>query len=254
MQTRRHFLASAPALVAACAVSTPGYASDIPVSDAELKHQMLGKLTNELNDQIVAGNETTYLFNAFFSWTPPTIDVDRINTIIAYSFGNRAATGGAAPTPGPVNEQIADAVFQLRQKISAPIYAQQEVANVLAAKYPMTTGVMPIGTPTGPSSLDINVPTPDGVAAEIVKQAGTAAALGSVAVVTHADQAALAIQMSRGAGMKAAAANGLTLPLAYDASAQQTALRRRDLYLPGNLAAQLAMLRLALIDQQYPNG
>ncbi len=54
--------------------------------------------------------------------------------------------------------------------------------------------------------------------------------------------------------MKAAAANGLTLPLAYDASAQQSALRRRDLYLSGNLAAQLAMLRLALIDQQYPNG
>lgn len=97
MQTRRYFLASAPALAVLCAASTPGYAYDVPPSDAELQDQMLGKLTNELNDPAVSGTETGYLFNAFFSWTPPGIDTGQIMTIVTYSFGNRTATAGAAP-------------------------------------------------------------------------------------------------------------------------------------------------------------
>lgn len=254
MQTRRNFLAAAPALAALCAASTPGFADSVSLSDSELQRQMLGKLTNELNDPAVAGTETGYLFNAFFSWTPPTIDASQVTAIVAYSFGSRAGAAGAAPLPGPVNEQIADAVFQLRQKTAASIYAQQEVASVLASKYQLTAGVVSIPTPTGASSTGAPVPTPDGVAAAIVKQAGTAAALGKVAVVTHLDQASLAVQVSNAAGMNGAVPAGLSLPSTYDVSAQQPALRRRDLYLLGNLSAQLGLLRLRLINQEYPNG
>ncbi|RQR60121.1 Tat pathway signal protein [Burkholderia sp. Bp9126] len=255
MHTRRHFLAAAPALAAAlCAASTPSLADSVPVSDSELQRQMLGKLTNALNDPAVAATDMGYLFNAFFAWTPPTIDAGQVAAIVAYSFGSRAGPAGGAPLPGPVNEQIADAVYQLRQKTTAQIYAQQEVASVLASKYALTAGVVSIPTPTAAGSTGTLVPTPDGVAAAIVRQAGAAAALQKVAVVTHLDQASLAVQASNAAGMNAAVPAGLSLPSAYDASARQAALRRRDLYLLGNLSAQLGLLRVRLISEEYPNG
>ncbi|MGS0891641.1 Tat pathway signal protein [Burkholderia stagnalis] len=252
MTTRRHFLASTSVLAASCAAATPVFAGDAPVSDAELRRQMLGKLTNELNDRATAADETGYLFDTFFSWTPPAVGAAQINTIAAFSFGGRAAASGAAAMPGPVNEAIADAVFALRQKVVVPIFAQQEVASVLASKYGLTAGVTSVATPAVTAGSPI--PTPDGVAAAIVGQAGSAAALGKVGVVTHLDQASLAVRVSNAAGMQAAVPAGLTLPSLYDTSAQLPALRRRDLYLLGNLGVQLGMLRLALIDQEYPNG
>ncbi|MCA8096197.1 Tat pathway signal protein [Burkholderia contaminans] len=249
MQTRRHFLASvsASALAATGAAGTPAVASDAPLSDAELQRQMLGKLTNELNDRAAAADETGYLFEPFFSWLPPTVQNAAINTIAAFSFGSRAAA-----VPGPVNEAIADAVFLLHRKVAVRIFAQQEVASVLASKYGLTAGVTSIATPAVAAGSPI--PTPDGVAAAIVKQAGSAAALGNVGVVTHADQASLAVRVSNAAGMQAAVPAGLALPSLYDASAQMPALRRRDLYLLSNVGVQLGMLRLDLINREYPNG
>jgi hypothetical protein len=252
MTTRRHFLASTSVLAASCAAATPVFASDAPVTDAELQRQMLGKLTNELNDRATATDETGYLLDTFFAWTPPTVAVAAINTIAAFSFGSRAGASAAAPVPGPVNEAIADAVFQLRQKVAAPILAQQEVASVLASKYGLTAGVTSIATPALAAGSPI--PTPDGVVAAIVRQAGSAAALGKVGVVTHPDQASLAVRVSNAAGMQAAVPAGLVLPSLYDTSAQMPAMRRRDLYLLSSAGMQLAMLRLDLISREYPNG
>ncbi|WP_175004363.1 Tat pathway signal protein [Burkholderia lata] len=252
MTTRRHFLASTSLLAASSAAVTAAFAGDAPVSDAELQRQMLGKLTNELNDRATATDETGYLFATFFSWTPPTVAAAAIDTIAAFGFGSRAGASGAAPVPGPVNEAIADTVFQLRQKVPAPIFAQQEVASVLASKYGLTAGVTSIATPALAAGSPI--PTPDGIAAAIVKQAGSAAALGKVGVVTHSDQASIAVRVSTAAGMQAAVPAGLTLPLLYDTSALMPALRRRDLYLMSNAGVQLGMLRLDLINREYPNG
>lgn len=252
MTNRRHFLASTSLLAASCAASAPAFASDAPVSDAELQRQMLGKLTNELNDRATAADEAGYLLDTFFSWTPPTVDAAGIDTIAAFSFGSRAGVSAAAPVPGPVNEAIADAVFQLRRIVAVPVFAQQEVASVLASKYGLTAGVTSIATPA--ASTGSPIPTPDGVAAAIVRQAGSAAALGKVGVVTHRDQASIAVRMSNAAGMQAAVPAGLSLPGAYDASARQPAMRRRNLYLMSNAGMQLAMLRLDLINREYPNG
>lgn len=252
MHTRRHFLASTSVLAASCAAVTPVFASAAPATDAELQRQMLGKLTNELNDRATAAAETGYLLDTFFSWTPPSVAAAAIDTIVAYSFGSRAGASAAAPVPGPVNEAIADAVFQLRQKVAAPIFAQQEVASVLASTYGLTAGVTSIATPAVAAGSPIS--TPDGVAAAIVRQAGASAALGKVGVVTHSDQASLAVRVSTAAGMQAAVPAGLALPSRYDTSAQMAAMRRRDLYLLGNAGMQLAMLRLDLINRAYPNG
>lgn len=252
MTNRRHFLASTSLLAASCAAAAPAFASDAPVSDAELQRQMLGKLTNELNDRATATDETGYLLDTFFSWTPPTVAVTAINTIVAFSFGGRTGASAATPVPGPVNEAIADTVFQLRQKVAAPIFAQQEIASVLASKYGLTAGVTSIATPALAAGSPI--PTPDGVITAIVKQAGSAAALGKVGVVTHLDQASLAVRVSNAAGMQAAVPAAFALPSLYDTSAQMPAMRRRDLYLLSNAGMQLAMLRLDLINREYPNG
>nr|WP_244131161.1 hypothetical protein [Burkholderia seminalis] len=170
MHTRRHFLASTSVLAASCAAVTPVFASAAPATDAELQRQMLGKLTNELDDRATAADETGYLLDTFFSWTPPSVAAAAIDTIVAYSFGSRAGASAAAPVPGPVNEAIADAVFQLRQKVAAPIFAQQEVASVLASTYGLTAGVTSIATPAVAAGSPIS--TADGVAAAIVRQGG----------------------------------------------------------------------------------
>lgn len=73
-------------------------------------------------------------------------------------------------------------------------------------------------------------------------------------MITHLDQASLAVRASKAAGMQAAVPAGLTLPSLYDTSAQPPAMRRRDLYLLSNAGVQLGMLRLELINREYPNG
>ena len=123
---------------------------------------------------------------------------------------------------------------------------------MLASKYGLTAGVTSIATPAPAAGSPI--PTPDGVVTAIVRQAGSASALGNVGVVTHSDQASIAVRVSKTAGIQAAVPAGLTLPSLYDASAQMPALRRRDLYLLSNVGVQLGMLRLDLINREYPNG
>jgi len=257
MPTRRNFLASAPALAALCTISPASFADGAPISDAELQHQMLGKLTAELNDASVATIESGYLFDVFFSWTAPPVDVSQINTIVAYSFGNQAAAAGTGnmPNPGPVNEQIADAVFQLHAKTPARIYAQWEVASILASKYQLGSGiVISVAPPVVATNGTVTMPSLDAVATAIVNQSSTASALGNVAVVTHRDQASLAVQTSNAHGMRAAVPANLPLPALYDATALQASNRRRDLYLLSNLGTRLGALRLALIAKEYPNG
>src|ERR1700691_3322042 len=97
MSSRRQFLISTsaaavlPAAAAMLAVSSKAWASDAPISDAELQRQMLAKLNVELNDSTIASTEAPYLQDIFFSWDLPSIPVAQIGAIVAYSFGDRPA-------------------------------------------------------------------------------------------------------------------------------------------------------------------
>ena len=62
------------------------------------------------------------------------------------------------------------------------------------------------------------------------------------------------MRVSNAAGVQAAVPAAFALPSLYDTSAQMPAMRRRDLYLLSNAGMQLAMLRLDLINREYPNG
>jgi hypothetical protein len=262
MSTRRTFFlstavaASVPLVTATLGASRTAFAADSssPV-DADLKRQMNARLTTQLNDATTASTEVGYLQDIFFAWDLPTVAAAQITSIVAYSFGNRPGAPGAAPLAGPINELIADAVHQLYLLKPVPVYAQAEVASILASKYLMNSASLhSFSPPTVTSSGAITYPTLDTVATAISTSAGSATSLGTVAVVTHRDQAKRAIQTSIAHGMKAFAASEITLPVAYDALASQPSNRRRDLYLLNDMTNQFATLRLNLIAQEYPNG
>ncbi|MFM0401701.1 hypothetical protein [Paraburkholderia aspalathi] len=272
MSTRRKFLlstsaaATLPAVAAALSVSRNAIASDPSVSNAELVRQMTGKLDVELNDPTTASIEVPRLLDIFLTWDLPLIPAAQVSTIVAYSFGDRpnAANGStsgsgtaqsALPAPGPINEEIAHAVYKLYQLKPVMVFAQWEVASVLTSKYQMnSSNLQSVLPPVVASNGTVSYPVVSNVAAAIIALKGTPAALGTVAIVTHRDQAKSAIQASSALGMKAYAAQEITLPVDYDSQASQPTNRRRDLYLLSDMTNQFATLRANLIGREYPNG
>jgi hypothetical protein len=272
MSTRRTFLLSTsvattlPAMTAALSVSGNARASNVSVSDPELTHQMTGKLEAQLNDPATAAIEVPRLQDIFFTWSLPLIPAAEVSTIVAYSFGDRpnpanGSTYGNSPAesplpaPGPVNEQIANAVYTLHRVQRVMIFAQWEVASILRSKYQMNnSNLQSVLPPVVAGDGTVTYPGVAEVASAIIALRGSAAALGTVAVVTHRDQAKSAIQTSRMLGMTAHAALEITLPVDYDAQASQPVNRRRDLYLLSDMSNQFATLRTNLIAQQYPQG
>ncbi|KVE37896.1 hypothetical protein [Burkholderia sp. TSV86] len=268
MPSRRTFLLSSSSAAALPLASTILSACNDSIaqaapSDAELKRQMLGKLTAQLNDAANAATVEPYLMDIGFTWDLPTIPAAQINRIVAYSFGNRPnaasgntpANGGsqsALPDPGPVNEALADAVYRIHQLKPVKVYAQWEIARFLAAKYQMTNvhSIEPVIAADG----TVSYLSTDGVAAAIVALEGKAAAMGNVAVVGHRDHAKRCIQTSRARGMNAAAAAEVALPTLYDPQSGQAWTRRRDLYLVHDMYAQFGALRADLLAAAYPNG
>lgn len=212
---------------------------------------LLNKLTVELNDATAAAFEVPYLQDIFFNWAPPTIAYGAITSIVAFSFGDspNPAGAGSLPLPGPVNTAIADAVYHIHKFAPVPVYAQWEVAQVLASKHNMT--VQSVSPPTV-SGSKITYPSLAQVASAVTAIT-PAASLGSVAVVTHVDQVKLAVQAAQAAGMTAFAPP-TALPALYDPQASQSSNRRRDLYLLLNMGLQFQALRANLIASEYPNG
>jgi hypothetical protein len=272
MPTRRNFVLSAstaaalPVLAAGLSVSNMTHASSTPISDTELTRQMTGKLDIELNDPATAHIEVPRLEDIFFTWSLPSIPADRVRTIVAYSFGSRKPSAdinasvsetipSALPVPGPVNEKIADAVYSLYRLAPVMVFAQREVASILASRYGMNdSNLRVVPTPAVVNDGTTASLTIAQVAAATIALNGSAVAMGTTAIVTHRDQAKSAIETSRALGMAAYAAQEIVLPVDYDPQALQPANRRRDLYLLGNMSGQFASLRANLIAQAYPNG
>ncbi|MBB1636165.1 hypothetical protein [Cupriavidus sp. UME77] len=271
MSTRRNFLlstsgAATASLLAATlsACGGDGVSADAPISDAELKAQMIGKLSAELNDATTASVIAPYLMDVGFTWDLPLIPANQVNTIVAYSFGNRpnAASGNtsstgalaALPDPGPMNEKLADAVYQIYQLKPVKVFAQWQIARFLVSKYQMNSSNLQSIEPIIASDGTITYMSTDGAAAAIVALHGTAAAMGTVAVVGHRDHAKRCIETSVARGMNAHAVKEVTLPVYYDPLSGQPWTRNRAIYLVHDMYAQMADRTGALIAQAYPHG
>ncbi|MGA9918180.1 MAG: hypothetical protein WA766_10350 [Candidatus Acidiferrales bacterium] len=272
MTTRRNFIlsasgaATASLLTATLSACGGGSISPVaPISDAELSAQMIGKLTSELNDASTANVIQPYLLDVGFTWDLPQVPVAEINSIVAYSFGNRpnaasgntSSTGGnqaAFPDPGPINEELADAVHQIYQLKPVKVFAQWEIASFLVSKYQMNSTNLYAVEPIIASDGTITYLSTAGVASAIVAVEGTAAAMGTVAVVGHRDHAKRCIQTSLAVGMNAFAVQGVTLPVNYDPLSGQPWTRNRELYLVHDMYAQIAGKAATLTAQAYPQG
>lgn len=261
MTTRRNLLFGTPAaaIFAAPAIARVVGGGAAPVTEeATLKSRMITQLTRELGDADTADRLTANLFDAVFDWHYPTIRAQQANSIVAYSFGDRLRPGRTQADavhleeqdvfePGPVNARLADAVHVIRGNRAIPVYAQWEIAQVLASTYRMAD-VIAIHSDRNARGETVYLST-EGVAKAVVAHAGSAEALGKAAIVGHRDHVKRCILVSNHAGIDAAAAQDVTLPVAYDAQSAQPWTRRRDLYLLGDILAQLTMKRSRLLDE-----
>ena len=274
MPTRRNFLLSTSSVATASLLTVTaslsacggnGASSGSQTSDAELQTQMIGKLTTELDDAAIAHTLEPYMMDVGFTWDLPLTSVADVNTIVAYCFGNRpnaasgntSSTGGnqaALPDPGPINEALADTVYEIYRLTRVKVFAQWEIAHFLVFKYQMNSTNLHSIEPIIASDGSIIYLSTAGVAEAIVDIVGNPAALGTVAVVGHRDHAKRCIATSVAAGMNAYAVKEIGLPAHYDSLSAQPWTRNRELYLVHDMLAQLATTTGTLISQAYPQG
>lgn len=266
MTTRRALLAGVPTtLLAAQSVFSPsalaaslGNAGGAGADTHALEQLMARTLAGELGDATVATKLASLITEAGFRWEYPTFPVREADSVVAYAFGYRSATGkvdantglsdGAeTPEPGPINTMLADAVHAIAAARKVRVYAQWEIAQVLTGKHGMKD-IVPIHPVKGPDGKIIYLST-DGVAKAVVAHAGSAQALGKVAVVGHRDHVKRCVLVSRDNGMAAAVAREVPLPVQYDPGSAQPWTRRRDAYLLSDLIAQLSMTRNRILSE-----
>ena len=204
-----------------------------------------------------ARTDLPYIEDVFLNYDYPTMKLEAFDTILAFSFGDQKnpAGAGALPLPGPVNEQIAEATYDLYSRLAnkkPKVFAQWEVAQVLTSRYNLPAGVLTsVGTPTVSATGAVSIPSLSAVVTAVLAQTSVQA-LGKVAVVTHRDQEKSAI-LNTVAGVQtvnnvathitAAGVRGLLLPAIYDTSASLPVNRRRDLFLAIDFFNQLGMIR-----------
>ena len=174
----------------------------------------------------------------------PTRSADRFTALIAYSFGNRIPAGVDAKRqvgqPGPVNEALAAAVVKARGSRSIPVYAQTEIAEVLAQRYHLP-GVVEIPPDRNPDGT-LKYLSTDGVAAKVASLRGSAARSDIVGVIAFADHQWRAVYTTRVNGLDAYAPAGVAMPATYDTRSGQSWTRSRVAYLPTDYAARIALL------------
>ncbi len=121
-------------------------------------------------------------------------------------------------------------MYKIYQFNPVKVFAQWEIASFLVSKYQMNSTNLQSIEPIIASDGTITYQSTAGVAAAIVALEGTAAAMGTVAVVAHRDHAKRCIETSVAVGMNAFAVEGGTLPVNYDPLSGQPWTRNRELY------------------------
>lgn len=169
--------------------------------------------------------------------TPPTVPDDEVDSLVVYAFGNRVAEDGTL-SPGPVNEELAQAVEDFVAEHPVPVFAQWEVADLLAESG--VGDITSIDPDTGPDGEVVYLSTA-GVADKAVTLAVQQGVdLGQVGVLGFQDHAVRCVLVSRAAGMAdAAVPEGVDLPGEYDPQSGQEWTRDQQTYLLTDLQGRL---------------
>jgi hypothetical protein len=231
-----------------------GATGDTTAPPADMREALTRRLTEELGDAEVAGlvvaglgDETVAELEArvgvdgaatsdLLAYRPPTVPDAEVDQVVVFSFGNRVAEDGTV-TSGPMNEALADATAVFVADHPVPVYAQWEVARLLADRG--VAGVVSIDPDVDAAGEVVYLSTA-GVAAKAVTLATDAGTpLGAVGVLCFQDHAARCVSTARSAGMDAAVPEGAELPSTYDPGSGQPWTRDRVAYVSQDLTARL---------------
>ena len=185
-------------------------------------------LEAELGDAAIARALAAALVEDALSWRAPTVPLEKVRTIIGFTFGNRMLANGNRE-PGPVNARLADLAVRLHEATGARVWAQWEVAEAIGGRLPggMVEAIYPVRDRQGePRYLSTG-----GVVEAIVARGGGLAAHGPVAVVAVRDHAWRCANICRRHGLAAGVPEGWALPGDYDKNSGQPWTRERLAYL-----------------------
>ena len=208
------------------------------------REALVALLTLELGDPAEARAFAEIVVSDVLQWKPPTVSPKEVQTIVAYTFGNRFEANGNR-SPGPVNAALAEVAVRLHEETGAPLYAQWEVAEAIGARIPSRRLVSI--TPLRDARAEPVYLSTGGVAAAIVRHAGDPKRLGKVAVIGFADHIKRCIDTTCRAGLDAAAPAGYAMPTTYDADSGQPWTRSRLVYLLHDVMCRIEDRRNQLI-------
>jgi hypothetical protein len=194
----------------------------------EIEALLAGHLEAELGDRAIAETLAAALVEDALSWRAPTVPLEKVRTIIGFTFGNRMLPNGNRE-PGPVNATLADLVVRLHEATGARVWAQWEVAETVGGRVPdgMVEAIYPGRDAQGePRYLSTGA-----VVEAIRARSGGVAALGTVAVVAVRDHAWRCARICRRHGLSAGVPEGWALPDDYDKNSGQPWTRERMAYL-----------------------
>ena len=154
--------------------------------------------SQEFGDVALAREFADIVISDVLQWRPPVVAPADVQTIVAYTFGNRIDANGNR-SPGPVNEALANVAVRLHEETCAPVYAQWEIAEGIGDRIG-AEHLFSI-TPKRNARAETLYLSTGGVAAAVIARIRDAERLGKVAVVGFADHIKRCVDSSRRVGM-----------------------------------------------------
>ena len=169
-------------------------------------------------------------------WRSPTISVRKIDTLVAFSFGNRILANGNR-TPGPVNQSLADIAARLQLETGVRVIAQWEIAEAIGPRVPASS-LLSIFPARDARAEPIYLST-QGVLDEIKRIEGHEPALGKVGIVAFSDHLYRCVSLSRRLGLDAYGLAEIKMPSQYDPESGQPWCRNRIAYLLHDIMSRI---------------
>lgn len=216
------------------------------MEDKSLLAAIEARLARELGDRDTARALAEALDEDVLSWRAPETPAGRIDTIMAFTFGNRMLPNGNR-APGPVNEALADVAVRLHREKSATIYAQWEVAEAIGARVPQDR-VVAIYPGRDERAEPVYLST-SGVVSAVVEMQADPRALGVVGVVGFADHLWRCVTTLRQSRLEAYVPGGYAMPGEYDAQSGQPWCRSRLAYLMHDIMLRASERRSRLMEK-----
>ena len=207
--------------------------------------ELAGEVVAWLSPSLLADLESKVPLGALrtsplLSYRPPKVAAAAIGSLLVFEFGDRVGTDGTV-TAGPTNGALAAATEAIARKHpSVPIFAQQQIAELLEADgVPNVTSINPVIASGG----GLTYLSTAGVVAQAVADAdASGTSLGEVGVIAFSDHESRCILTAEAAGLTAALPKGVKLPGTYDPASGQSWTTNRLSYLEVDLLDRILTL------------